>query len=294
MGGFKKVIQRAPYKERSQPIARKKLGLLEKHKDYSLRAASHNRKKSQLRSLRLLASNRNEDEFHHGMLSRRGPSRSTLTSGTKKWDGTVAADRGSKVLDIDAVRLLKTQDMGYVRTVRNVAQREVRRLREKVVLAESMLGGAAHEKEDDDDDDSGDGDSDLGGLGLDLDIDFGLPHSKSSSSKPHPQSKPKKIVFAEDPETRDQYAADAEEDRSDEPEAAPQKDPSTDPKVQLELRKLQLQRLRRRLETAERKLQALAMAEHEMEQQRARMGKTATTGVVTKKGNMKKVNVRKR
>lgn len=53
----------------------------------------------------------------------------------------MAGDRGNAALSVEAVRLLKTQDVGYVRTVRNVAAREVRRLEERVVMAGGDIGG---------------------------------------------------------------------------------------------------------------------------------------------------------
>lgn len=42
--------------------------------------------------------------------------------------GTVNGDRGNEVLSQDAVRLFKTQDLGYVRTMRNQTQKEVEEL----------------------------------------------------------------------------------------------------------------------------------------------------------------------
>lgn len=42
-------------------------------------------------------------------------------------------DRGNKVLSQDAVRLFKTQDLGYVRTMRNKTSKEVEELERRVV-----------------------------------------------------------------------------------------------------------------------------------------------------------------
>lgn len=42
--------------------------------------------------------------------------------------GTVNGDRGNEVLSQDAVRLFKTQDLGYVRTMRNKTLKEVEEL----------------------------------------------------------------------------------------------------------------------------------------------------------------------
>ena len=51
----------------------------------------------------------------------------------KNWTGTVDGDRGNQVLSQDAVRLFKTQDLGYVRTMRNKALKEVEELEKRTV-----------------------------------------------------------------------------------------------------------------------------------------------------------------
>lgn len=54
------------------------------------------------------------------MVNKKGPA----TTG-KHRTGTRDGDRGNKVLSQEMVRLLKTQDLGYVRTARNKAAKEV-------------------------------------------------------------------------------------------------------------------------------------------------------------------------
>jgi U3 small nucleolar RNA-associated protein 11 len=71
---------------------------------------------------------KNPDEFYFGMLSKRGPS----TTG-KNRTGTLNGDRGNQVLSQDAVRLFKTQDLAYVRTMRNKATKEVESLKKLVI-----------------------------------------------------------------------------------------------------------------------------------------------------------------
>lgn len=68
---FKKVLRTREHRERAQPAARARLGLLEKHKDYVLRARDHHRKRDTLKALRIRAANRNPDEFHFGMIKSR-------------------------------------------------------------------------------------------------------------------------------------------------------------------------------------------------------------------------------
>jgi U3 small nucleolar RNA-associated protein 11 len=101
--------------------------MLEKHKDYSLRAADYNLKKKKLGQLSQKAKERNPDEFAFGMMSAENG-----TAGKHGKGGNEA------LLSHDAVKLLKTQDSGYLRTVSNRGRREVQKLEEQVKLAEVM------------------------------------------------------------------------------------------------------------------------------------------------------------
>ncbi|KEZ42328.1 Uncharacterized protein SAPIO_CDS5492 [Scedosporium apiospermum] len=153
---MRNAIQRRPHRERAQPHERRHLGLLEKHKDYSLRAQDYNKKKAHIKNLRQKAADRNEDEFYFGMHSRKGPG-SALVRG-KGFTGKVEGDRGNKALDVDVVRLLKTQDVAYVRTVANVVRKEVEELRRRV--REEILNGGGddarkNERDDEDGEDEG-------------------------------------------------------------------------------------------------------------------------------------------
>ena len=124
---MRNAVQRRNHKERAQPLERSKWGLLEKHKDNKLRAHDHNDKKKRLRALRQKASERNPDEFAFRMLS------STTKNGVKITErGGQNGNSGS--LDVDLVKLLKTQDAGYLRTVLQQTKNELARLREQSVL----------------------------------------------------------------------------------------------------------------------------------------------------------------
>jgi U3 small nucleolar RNA-associated protein 11 len=96
-------MARRNHKERAQPLNRKRLGHLEKHKDYVHRARDYNSKQARLRTLREKAAFRNKDEFYWGMVKGR----------TK--DGVAIGDRGNVALSADTVKLLKTQDVRYIR-----------------------------------------------------------------------------------------------------------------------------------------------------------------------------------
>lgn len=126
---MRNAVQRRNHKERAQPLERQKWGLLEKHKDYTLRARDHNDKKKRLRALRQKAAERNPDEFAFGMMS------STTKKGVKITQrGTENGSSGS--LSLELVKLLKTQDAGYLQTVLQQTKREMERLTEQVITLE--------------------------------------------------------------------------------------------------------------------------------------------------------------
>ena len=64
MSSLRNAVQRRNHRERAQPEERAKWGLLEKRKDYKLRAADHKLKRRKINTLKQKASERNEDEFY--------------------------------------------------------------------------------------------------------------------------------------------------------------------------------------------------------------------------------------
>lgn len=257
MSSMRNAVQRRSHRERAQPLERQRLGMLEKHKDYSLRAKDHNKKKTQLKSLRQKAAERNEDEFYFGMMSRQGAG--TSLSRGRAWTGTIDGDRGNKALDVETVRLLKTQDMGYLRTMRNVAAKEVAALRERVILA---------------------------GGGADLPIDAEDDEDEDREISPAAAGMPRKIVFTDDVEERDQILS--KQDQTEDDGNGSDAETEADKKAEV------LAKLQRRLQTARRKLRALTGAETELEAQRAKMAKTPSYSGITKSGKKVKARERKR
>ena len=97
---MRNAAPRRTHKERSQPGSRKKLGLLEKHKDYLVRSKDYKKKKEIIKTLKTKASERNPDEFYFKMHN------------TQVVDGLHT--EVTKGLDIDTIKLLKTQDLSYI------------------------------------------------------------------------------------------------------------------------------------------------------------------------------------
>ncbi|TVY86538.1 putative U3 small nucleolar RNA-associated protein [Lachnellula willkommii] len=64
MSSMRNAVQRRNHRERGQPEERKKWGLLEKSKDYKLRAADHKVKKTKLKQLKQKVLDKNPDEFY--------------------------------------------------------------------------------------------------------------------------------------------------------------------------------------------------------------------------------------
>ncbi|KAI5951109.1 hypothetical protein KGF54_004183 [Candida jiufengensis] len=100
-------VQKKQHKERSQKDSRARYGLLEKKKDYRLRAADYHKKQAALKALKEKIKTHNPDEYYHAMTRKKTDDRGILIS-----------DRDSEVLSVDQVKLLKTQDINYIRTMR--------------------------------------------------------------------------------------------------------------------------------------------------------------------------------
>lgn len=69
MSSWRNAVKDKVHKERSQPIARQSLGLLEKKKDYKIRANYQHKKDNLLREYKLKAALKNPDEFNTRMIS---------------------------------------------------------------------------------------------------------------------------------------------------------------------------------------------------------------------------------
>ncbi|GAA6031142.1 hypothetical protein JCM8097_004024 [Rhodosporidiobolus ruineniae] len=134
-GKLKLNEQKRQHRERAQPAHRKKLGLLEKHADYVKRARDFHSKEDRIQKLREKASMRNKDEFYFGMIR------------SKTAKGVHVQSRGNEALPMDLVKVLKTQDAGYIRSQAKMEQGRVERLQQQLdALVDDVLPSASTSK----------------------------------------------------------------------------------------------------------------------------------------------------
>ncbi|PBK76723.1 small-subunit processome [Armillaria solidipes] len=110
-------VHRRNHKERSQLAHRAKLGILEKHADYVKRARDYHSKQDKLNRLRQKAADRNKDEFYFSMTREK-------TKG-----GVHVKERGNIALPVDMVKVLKTQDENYIRTMRAAGLKKIDKIK---------------------------------------------------------------------------------------------------------------------------------------------------------------------
>jgi U3 small nucleolar RNA-associated protein 11 len=246
MSTLRNAVQRRNHRERAQPLERQKWGILEKSKDYKLRAADHKSKKRKLKSLQQKAADRNDDEFYFGMMSNQSQ------GGVKV--AKRGEENGSKVLSRDVVGLMKTQDVGYLRTVLQQTRREREKLGREVISGDvgvkTQVGQSAGKR-----------------------VVFG-DDGEQVIARPLQTAE-------EDAEEDDEWLSEDDEDQSVQ---------SLIPEEQRRRRKQETRR--RKLHSLEDREQDLATALREAEDQRARM--SGTIGGVNKKGVKFRVRSRRR
>ncbi|KAK4688095.1 U3 small nucleolar RNA-associated protein 11, partial [Tremellales sp. Uapishka_1] len=128
MVNLRNSLVRRNHKERAQPLGRARLGLLEKHKDYVHRARDYKSKQDRIRKLKEKAAFRNKDEFYWGMVK------------GKTKGGVAIADRGNEALSTDVVKILKTQDVGYVKVQIAQDEKKIANLREELESSAPVAG----------------------------------------------------------------------------------------------------------------------------------------------------------
>ncbi|KAJ3107364.1 UTP11-like, U3 small nucleolar ribonucleoprotein [Phlyctochytrium planicorne] len=124
MSSLRKSAPRKAHKERSQLQGRAHLGLLEKKKDYVLRAKDFKSKQKRLKSMREKAMTKNPDEFYFGMINAK----------TKDGVHVNANNHHRDKYDHDFLKLLKTQDQNYINYYRSINMSKLEKLKESLAL----------------------------------------------------------------------------------------------------------------------------------------------------------------
>ncbi|KAJ7170102.1 small-subunit processome [Mycena filopes] len=179
---LKNSVHRRNHKERSQLAHRARLGILEKHADYVKRARDYHSKQDRLTRLKQKVAERNKDEFYFSM------------SKQASKGGLHIADRGNVALPQDIVKVLKTQDENYVRTMRAAGLKKINKLKfQLMAMADLMTPGALENDADTDELNSGEIET--------------LQNAGILSKRKGKGRAPKHIIFAEDNEEAQQYAS---------------------------------------------------------------------------------------
>ena len=111
--------QTRTHRERQQPHNRSKFGLLEKKKDYKLRANNFHQKEDALKSLEKKAVTRNPNEFYFKMTSIKKSSKGKLLT-------------EYHTLSPDMIKLMKTQDRQYIAMLIQKELSQLNKLKNKV------------------------------------------------------------------------------------------------------------------------------------------------------------------
>lgn len=119
MSSLRNAVKRRTHKERGQLKERSRLGLLEKHKDYVLRARDYNRKNAKIKTLRMKAAFKNPDEFYFKMNS------SSTVNGVHQ-----STNNHEAVLPHDIMKAMKTQDLAYLEMKRAIDMKKIEKLQQ--------------------------------------------------------------------------------------------------------------------------------------------------------------------
>ncbi|XP_051575627.1 probable U3 small nucleolar RNA-associated protein 11 [Myxocyprinus asiaticus] len=124
MSSFRKALKskQRDHKERSQLGFRKHLGLLEKKKDYKLRADDYHRKQKTLMALRKKAMEKNPDEFHFKMIH------------NQLKDGVHIIKPKDEEMTVEQKKVMRTQDIRYVEMKRVSEMKKIERLKSELHL----------------------------------------------------------------------------------------------------------------------------------------------------------------
>ncbi|KAG1925125.1 putative U3 small nucleolar RNA-associated protein [Pimephales promelas] len=122
MSSFRKAskTKQRDHKERSQLGFRKHLGLLEKKKDYKLRADDYHRKQKTILALRKKAMDKNPDEFNFKMIH------------NQLQDGVHVIKPEETVMTDEQKKMMRTQDIRYVEMKRVSEMKKIERMKSEL------------------------------------------------------------------------------------------------------------------------------------------------------------------
>lgn len=129
MATFRKALKskQRNHHERAQLGSRNFLGLLEKKKDYKLRANDFHKKQNLLSALRKKAMEKNPDEFYYKMIS------------SKLEDGVHRANREAWDVEVteEQRKMMRTQDLKYVEMKRLAETTKIERMKGELHLLDA-------------------------------------------------------------------------------------------------------------------------------------------------------------
>eukprot|EP00542_Grammatophora_oceanica_P011778 CAMPEP_0194045122 /NCGR_PEP_ID=MMETSP0009_2-20130614/16492_1 /TAXON_ID=210454 /ORGANISM="Grammatophora oceanica, Strain CCMP 410" /LENGTH=256 /DNA_ID=CAMNT_0038689879 /DNA_START=9 /DNA_END=776 /DNA_ORIENTATION=- len=134
MSSLRNAVKRVTHKERAQPKARAKFGLLEKKKDYKERAIDAHRKRDRIQALMQRKALRNPDEFYFGMHN------AQMKEGRHRG----REDNPHATLDTKTIQLLKDQDLGYLNMQKQVLSKQVNRKKASLQFLDQSESGGKH------------------------------------------------------------------------------------------------------------------------------------------------------
>ncbi|KAI9256517.1 small-subunit processome [Phascolomyces articulosus] len=123
---MRNAVHRRNHKERGQLAGRERLGLLEKKKDYLLRARDYHSKQKRLKALREKALARNPDEFYFKMIN-------------AKTKGGVHIQQRNEALPPEMIQLMKSQDKNYIKLQRDISKKKMEKLRDSQHFLDEQL-----------------------------------------------------------------------------------------------------------------------------------------------------------
>jgi U3 small nucleolar RNA-associated protein 11 len=140
MSSLRNAVKRITHKERAQPQSRRHLGLLEKKGDYQQRSSDYHVKSDRLKSMRSKVANRNPDEYYFGMHNSKVDGMSGQDTGRHvKNDAGRVKEMEKRGLGPDAIKIMKDQDLAYIRLRRIMDDRKIDKLQASLHYLENDI-----------------------------------------------------------------------------------------------------------------------------------------------------------